>query len=130
MIGVGNPKGTEITFAKKIWQRGRALSAGPPHISRLDEETLQLIAVEGRGGYIRSTPDNSDIEKIYNLTQQLATTGVSGDIRLQLVNRFQWPLALAIVCFAAEGAWLVLMPWLGRWRWLQRTAGEEQNRYA
>ena len=130
VIGVGNPQGAEITFTNKFGRRTTAMSAGQPHLSKLDEETLQLIAMEGRGGYIRSTPDNSDIEKIYNLTQQLATTGVSGDIRLQLVNRFQWPLALAIICFAAEGLWLVLMPWLGRWQWLQRRDGEEQNRYA
>ena len=71
---------------------------------------LQKIAIVGGGGYIRSTPDNSDIHMIYDLIEQLSTRFVSSDIRLQLVNRYQWPLAVAIFCFAAEGLWLVLLP--------------------
>ena len=81
-------------------------------MSKLDEETLSRIAIEGRGGYTRSTPGNSDVDQIYGLIEQLSSRGVDSDIRFQLVNRYQWPLAVAIICFLAEGIWLVVLPHL------------------
>ena len=110
VIGVGDPRGTEISYTDEFGRNIQLRSGSGPHLSKLDEETLQKIAIVGGGGYIRSTPDNSDIHMIYDLIEQLSTRFVSSDIRLQLVNRYQWPLAVAIFCFAAEGLWLVLLP--------------------
>jgi len=86
------------------------------HISILDEAMLQRLAVEGRGGYIRSQADRTDVDEIYELIQQLFAKDVEGDVRRQLVNRFQWPLAIAVLCFTAEGLWLVILPWIRIWR--------------
>lgn len=112
VIGVGDPRGTEITFTDRFGRRATVMSAGEPHLSKLDEETLGKIALEGRGAYVLTTPDNSDVETIYGLIGQLAAYDVSSDVRLQLVNRYQWPLAAAILCFALEGLWLAVLPWL------------------
>jgi len=123
VIGVGDPNGTEITLPD--WM-GRYLSAqegGKPHLSKLDEETLSKIAITGKGGYIRSTPDNSDIEQIYDYINKLTAYTASSDVRLRLVNRYQWPLGLAILCFAGEGVWIAIMPRL-RTRRLRRAAAE------
>jgi len=54
----------------------------------------------------------------------LTARSVSSDIRLRLVNRYQWPLALAIVFFAGEGTWLAVLPWVRRWR-MRREAVEK-----
>ena len=60
------------------------------------------IAIEGGdGAYTRSTPGNDDINKIHSIIQELSARDVTSDLRMQLVNRYQWPLALAILCFAA-----------------------------
>lgn len=130
VIGVGDPNGIEVAFSALDGRRGRRISTGETHFSKLDEETLSRIAMEGKGGYITSTPDNADIEQIYELTQQLAARNISGNLRLQLVNRYQIPLAMAIVFFAAEGLWLVLLPWLRDRRERAGYGREEERRYA
>ena len=110
VIGVGDPRGTEITYMNPLDRRVGAAAGMGGHLSKLDEDTLQRIAVDGAGGYHRSTPGNTDVEKIYGLIELLASRTVSSDIRFQLVNRYQWPLALAIFCFAGEGLWIIMLP--------------------
>ncbi len=116
VIGVGDPSGAEITLPEWMERYVSSSTARQPHLSKLDEETLSKIAISGKGGYIRSTPDNSDINQIYDHFQNLTTYSASSDVRLRLVNRYQWFLALAIACFAGEGLWITLMPWVRAWR--------------
>ncbi len=130
VIGVGDPRGTLITYRNRFAQGVQLSPEDRNHVSALDEATLQRLAEQGRGGYIRSQPDNSDVDEIFELIQQLFAKDVAGDIRRQLVNRFQWPLAAAIVCFAGEGMWLVILPWLRKWRERRQTSGAEEAEYA
>lgn len=111
VIGVGDPRGAKVEFPAWMRRHVSAPNIDEPHLSKLDETNLQKIALTGNGGYKRSTPHNSDIEDVHNLIETLTTLEVSSDIRLRLVNRYQWPLALAIFCFAAEGFWRVVLPW-------------------
>jgi len=39
-------------------------------------------------------------------------------------------LAAAIVCFAGEGMWLVILPWLRKWRERRQTGSAEEAEYA
>jgi Ca-activated chloride channel family protein len=112
VIGVGDPNGTEITLPDWMGNYVSGRDRSKSHLSKLDEETLSKIAIAGKGGYIRSTPDTSDIDQIYDYIQRLTTYSASSDVRLRLVNRYQWPLTLAILCFAGEGLWIALMPWV------------------
>ena len=112
VIGVGDPRGTEITYTNRLGLRTKVMQGGKPHISKLDEETLSRIAIEGGGGYIRSTASNRDVDELYGLIEQLFARDIEGEMSERLVNRFQWPLSIAIVCFMIEGFWLVLLPWL------------------
>ncbi len=127
VIGVGDPSGTMVEFTNRF-VRG---NAGPEtHLSVLDERSLESIAMEGDGGYMRSTPNNKDIDAVYGLIQNLFARGVDSDIQDRLQNRYQWPLAAAIVCFIGEGVWLVLLPWLGRRRDARNAAAGEGVEYA
>jgi Ca-activated chloride channel family protein len=112
VIGVGDPNGSLVALPDWMRQYLGSAEGAKPHLSKLDEETLKKIAIAGKGGYIRSTPDNSDIQQIYDYVQKLTAYSASSDIRLRLVNRYQWPLAAAIACFIAEGLWIAAMPWL------------------
>jgi len=123
VIGVGDPNGAEIVLPEWMAQYMGGRRVAKRHLSKLDEETLSKIAVVGQGGYIRTTPDNSDIDQIYDHIEQLTARTVSSDVRLRLVNRYQWPLALAILCFAGEGLWLAVLPRLRRWRMRRETTG-------
>lgn len=116
VIGVGDPNGAEIMLPDWMGRYVKVKDGDKPHLSKLDEENLQKIALAGNGAYSRSTPDNSDIEWIYDVISQMTAYASSSDVRLRLVNRYQWPLALAILCFAGEGVWLAVMPRLRRLR--------------
>jgi Ca-activated chloride channel family protein len=121
VIGVGDPRGTTVEFTNRF-VRG---DTGPEtHLSILDEQSLQAIAMEGAGGYMRSTPNNKDVDTVYGLIQNLFARGVESDVEDRLQNRYQWPLAASVVCFIAEGLWLVLLPWLGQRRTRREEAGE------
>ncbi len=130
VIGVGDPRGTEIKYRNRFAQGVQMSQEEQNHLSILDEATLQRLAEHGGGGYIRSQPDNTDVDEIFELIQQLFARDVAGDVRRQLVNRFQWPLAAAAACFAGEGLWLVMLPWLRGWRERRRARGGEEAEYA
>lgn len=126
VIGIGDPNGAIVNYPQYNMQygvapRGRDLQ----HVSRLDEDTLSRLAAATGGTYVRVTPDNSDIATISAALNALSSRAVSGDLRFNLVNRYQWPLALAIACFAFEGLWLVLMAPVRAW-WIRRRAPVEE----
>ncbi len=127
VIGVGDPRGTEVQYVNRF-VRGDV--GKETHVSVLDEKTLQAIAMDGGGGYMRSTPDDKDIDAVFGLIEQLFARGMQGDVEDRLQNRYQWPLAGAILCFMGEGVWLVLLPWLGRRREKRREAMGEAADYA
>ncbi|HIJ65248.1 MAG TPA: VWA domain-containing protein [Candidatus Hydrogenedentes bacterium] len=127
VIGVGDPHGTEVAATLMSSRRGRAAEKSYVHVSKLDEDTLIRVARAGDGGYVRSTPDNSDIMQIHEHLEKLARHTVSSDVRLRLVNRYQWPLAFVILCFLAEGFWLAALPWFRDWRTRVRADGGRQH---
>ena len=111
VLGVGDPRGAEVTYPEWMMRYERVRESNRKHITRLDEETLTKIALAGNGAYARSTLDNVDIDKLHNSFLQMSARNMSSDVRLRLVNRYQWPLAGALACFAAEGLWLAVIPW-------------------
>jgi Ca-activated chloride channel homolog len=112
VIGVGDPHGTEITFKSRFGNRTNVDQQAQNQLSKLDEDTLSRIALKGGGGYIRSTSSNRDVDQMNKLIQEMFTRDTQGELTESLVNRYQWPLALAIGLFLAEGFWLVLLPYL------------------
>ena len=114
VVGVGDPHGTEITYTNRFGSRVQVMDGDKPHLSKLDEATLSQIAMEGGGGYIRSTSSNRDIDELDALIQQLFTSDVTGELTERLVNRYQWALFLGVLCFMLEGALLVALPYTRR----------------
>ncbi|NUM54643.1 MAG: VWA domain-containing protein [Candidatus Hydrogenedentes bacterium] len=138
VLGIGDPDGAEVMmpdFMARYLKDGRRGTSEhdptKPHRSALDEGTLKQIALEGGGAYARSVADTWDIDELYSRFATLSTRDTSSELRLRLVNRYQWPLAAAIAAFAAEGVWLAIMPWWRRWRERkQRAAGVDGAEYA
>ena len=48
------------------------------------------------------------------MIDRLGVTAASGEVHRRLMSRYQWPLALAGLCFAGEGLWCVLLPYVRR----------------
>ncbi len=122
VLGIGSPEGAPVTFqapdqARRGWNN-------EVHHSKLDEENLKTIAQIGGGVYLRTSPNNADVDRLKAEFDALRSQTVSGDMRYTYVNRYRWPLSIAILCFAAEGLWLALLPGLRR-RAMRRAAQED-----
>ncbi len=121
VMGVGSPEGVEIK-APELMGRYRSGAQGPAtHMSKLDEDTLRKIAAEGNGVYTRALADTWDLDQIVQRMDTLSARAMRSDVRFRLVNRYQWPLGAAVLCFAAEGVWLAALPWI-RQRRMRRQA--------
>jgi len=128
VLGIGDPNGAQVEYPNFNLRYGAVPPNRAPHLSKLDEESLAKIATEGQGTYVRATADDRDVEHIVSAMQSLSSRAVSGELRFNLVNRYQWPLAVAVLCFMLEGLWLVLMPY-ARDRWQRRQRAKEDIAY-
>ncbi|HNR31717.1 MAG TPA: VWA domain-containing protein [Candidatus Hydrogenedentes bacterium] len=100
-----------------------------PHHARLDGETLRTVARD-YNAYVALSASNDDVDRLQRELERLSGRAQASALRNRLINRYQWPLSVAIVCFVAEGLWLGVMPYVRVWR-LRRAGGVmELGRYA
>ncbi len=115
-IGIGDPQGAVTTFPAWMRQYVRMPDEKLTRLSKLDEDMLSQISIDGGGAYVRITPDNSDVNFIHQELEHLRGLNASDTVRYRMVNRYRWPLMAAWLCFAAEGVWLATLPWLRKRR--------------
>ena len=70
--------------------------------TRLDEGSLQEMALETEGDYFRSTLVGKELEAIYGQIAQMEQKDIGSSRLTRYEERFQWPLLAALVCFLAE----------------------------
>ncbi|GAB6904282.1 hypothetical protein JCM12296A_01160 [Desulfosarcina cetonica] len=100
-IGVGGNDGVPIPEAAGGFKKdGR----GQIVLSRLDENTLKKMAVLTGGTYVRSVAGDMDLDAIYNdeIRHTMEAETVTSGRKQVWEDRYQWPLALAIICLVAE----------------------------
>ncbi len=111
-IGIGRDEGAPIPQASGGFRRDRA---GEIILSRLDETTLQKIALATGGRYVRSVTGDVDLEQIYlqGIKATLPDQELGSARRQRWKERFQWALALALAALMLEpliseraGSWL------------------------
>jgi Ca-activated chloride channel homolog len=119
-VGVGTPQGKPIPIrdAKGDVVEYRKNPSGQIVISALDERSLADIANQTGGRYFRATPSESEIETIYKDITGLEKKELESKLQHNFEDRFQYPLALAIVFLAAE-CWLSERRKSGA-RWIDR----------
>lgn len=102
-LGLGTPAGelipTEeagggVRFHKD--QRGQYVK------TRLDERTLQDMALETGGDYFRSTLGGAELAALYDQIAEMDQREIGSTRLTRYQERFQWPLFLALCCFFAE----------------------------
>ncbi len=100
-IGIGKPEGAPIPNRKGggfIKDR-----KGNLVLTKLDETTLQKIALETGGGYVRSVTGDLDLEKIYREEiRKIEGKDLSSIRRKRWEERFQWFLLVALLLLAFE----------------------------
>lgn len=100
-IGVGGGSGAPIPEAAGGFKKDRS---GHIVLSRLDENNLKKIAVITGGTYVRSVAGDMDLDVIYNneIRRTMKTGTLTSGRKQVWEDRFQWPLALAVICLIAE----------------------------
>ena len=100
-IGVGSSDGVPIPEADGGFKKDRS---GQIVLSRLDENTLKKMAVATGGTYVRSVAGDMDLDAIYTdeIRRTMEAKTVSSGRKQIWEDRFQWPLALALLCLAIE----------------------------
>ena len=100
-IGIGRAEGAPIPTEGGGFRRDEG---GEIILSRLDESTLQRIALDTGGRYVRSVTGDLDLEQIYfqGIKAAIAEHELGATRRQRWKDRFQWLLALALVALMAE----------------------------
>jgi len=121
-IGIGSAAGEPIPIRD---EQGKVTGykkdrGGDVVTSRLDEETLRGIARATGGLYLRATSGEVELDTLAAEISGMEKRELQSRMHAGLEERFQYPLALALVFFTA---WLVI-PDLGR---RQRSRREERQ---
>ena len=99
-IGIGSPEGT--TIIDPVTNETKMDATGNPVITKLNEEELKSIAVNGNGLYQLFT--NTD-EVVDNIDKQLTGMGqraISENSLVNYYNFFPWLLGLVLILLLAE----------------------------
>jgi Ca-activated chloride channel family protein len=99
-IGIGRAEGAPIPEPSGGFRR----RSGEIVLSRLDEPTLQRIALATQGRYVRSVTGDLDLEQIYTrgIKATLEDRELAAARRQRWHDRFQWLLAGAMLCWMLE----------------------------
>ncbi|MEW5957742.1 MAG: VWA domain-containing protein [Chloroflexota bacterium] len=99
-IGFGSPGGEPIPQYDpqgNLLDYKRDRQTGEVVLTRLDETTLQQIALITNGRYFRAVPDGREIGFLAAAIGELQTSELESRFETRRVERFQWFLGLAIL---------------------------------
>ncbi|MBI3179407.1 MAG: VWA domain-containing protein [Deltaproteobacteria bacterium] len=100
-IGMGRDEGAPIPLPDGGFRRD---SRGEIILSKLDEPTLQKIALTTGGRYVRSVTGDVDLESIYRqgVKATLEDQDLGARRRQRWEDRFQWLIGAALLALALE----------------------------
>ncbi len=100
-VGLGSPDGVPIPTGEGPagFKKDRG---GQVVMTRLDEVTLEKIALETGGKYYRATPAEVELDRIYEEVRKMEKKSLSSMQYTQFEERFQIPLAIAIFLLILE----------------------------
>jgi Ca-activated chloride channel family protein len=100
-IGVGGTQGVPIPAPGGGFEKDRS---GQIVLSRLDQDTLKKMAAVTGGIYVHSVAGDMDLNVIYHdeIRKHMEAKTLSSTRKQVWEDRFQWPLALALLCLLAE----------------------------
>lgn len=103
-VGIGSIQGVPIP---EFDQRGNRLGfkknrQGDVVMTKLDEITLEKIALETGGKYYRASPGEAELDQIYDDISQMEKKTLASKEFAQYEDRFQALVAMAIICLLLE----------------------------
>jgi len=103
-IGIGTRKGQPIPMKNEEgrFEDFKKDEKGEVVVSRLDEVTLEKIALEGGGKYFRATTGELELEKIHEDIAKMDKKALSGRFFTQMEDRYQIPLFIGILLMIGD----------------------------
>ncbi len=103
-VGLGSLEGVPIpTFNRQGQKTGfKKDRRGEVVMTKLDELTLEKIALETNGKYYRATPGEAELDAIYDDIFKMEKKALSSQQFAQYEDRFQFLLAVAIILLVVE----------------------------
>lgn len=100
-IGVGNKDGVPVPSKAGGFEKDRT---GKIVLARLDEDTLQKMALKTGGVYVASVTGDMDLKAIYQdeIRGKMDPATLTTQRKQVWEDRFQWPLFLALAALIAE----------------------------
>ena len=99
-IGIGREIGAPIPSSEPGTSGFKKDKDGEVVLTKLDEITLQQMALETGGSYVRSVTGDMDLQKIYleNIKHKVEKKLVKTERRRIWLERFQWMVFAALLC--------------------------------
>jgi Ca-activated chloride channel family protein len=103
-VGIGNPAGEPIPVLDRTGNKVgyKKDKNGDVIVSKLDEETLQKVALATGGKYYNATPNEMELDRIFDEISKLEKKEQEGTLVTRYDDRFQWPLLFALVILIVE----------------------------
>ncbi|MFH1478330.1 MAG: VWA domain-containing protein [Candidatus Omnitrophota bacterium] len=103
-IGIGTKQGEPVPLIDGSGNVSgyKKDTSGEVVISKLDDSTLQRIAVMTGGKYYNATPSEFELENIYEDISKMERKELSGRLFTQYEDRFQYFLAIALILVCLE----------------------------
>ena len=102
-IGVGSTQGAPIPIRTASGQRDFMKDRdGNTVMTKLDEKTLQEMAMAGKGIYVRATTANMGLNNVYDEINKLEKSEYEALIYTDFAEMFQWAFGAALVFLLAE----------------------------
>lgn len=103
-VGIGTPEGVPIPEFDEAGNRTgyKKDSEGQTVVTKLDELTLEKIALATNGKYFNATPEEAELDKIYEAISSAEKKELGSMKFTQFEDRFQYFLALFIVILIGE----------------------------
>ena len=102
-IGIGKDIGAPIPNSEPGAPGFKKDVNGEVILTKLDEPTLQKMALETGGSYVRSVTGDMDLQKIYleSIKNKVNKKGIKTERKRVWHERFQWMIFIALLCLTA-----------------------------
>ena len=115
-VGVGTPDGELVPIRDGDEVNYLRDSVGRIVKTRLDQATLEKMAALTDGAYVQAGGGRVGLEEVYTRIAEMEKKDLGSREYTQYIDRFQWPLALALVCFLGEALLSDRRKLGGEWR--------------
>ena len=106
VIGIGNKIGAPIPSTNPEVPGFKKDKNGEVILTKIDEPTLQKVALETGGSYVRSVLGDMDLQKLYmeSIKHKVESKEIKTERRRMLKEKFQWFILAALLCLTAKYA--------------------------